>query len=64
MKTKTQSKKMTSHLLNVGAGAGGVVTLDALTPAPDTTTNVLKAIVAIISIIPSIISLFKKKKNA
>jgi hypothetical protein len=58
---------MKQTLINVGSGLtgiGGIEFLDASTqiqPTEDTASTVIKVLIAIASLIPSIVSLFKKK---
>lgn len=55
----------TSHIVNMGSGAVGLAAVSS--PIPETGNTgvdmVLKIVIAVVSVLPSILSLFKKKKE-
>ncbi|WP_447642441.1 MULTISPECIES: hypothetical protein [Chitinophagaceae] len=52
----------TSHIVNLSAGAIGVAAQDVVTGNTHI-DMVLKIIIGVVSVLPSILSLFKKKKE-
>lgn len=58
------TQQVITHGVNIGSGAAGVSALgmvETLPPAPQ--TDFLKAIITILSLLPTILSLFKKKQK-
>lgn len=43
------------------SGGAGITMLQALTPEPDTTKTLMQVIVGLLSLLPTILTLFKRK---